>query len=144
MCSETINDWSIFRYFITHTWINLKPAITHNQQIRASSAKSDSLSAKEADSAKLGNDDSFRAPLGLPQALGLGARPRVRPRAKGGSWVTRWVHWVQKAPECLNYYYSEFTDWVVVSRPTRPKTGHFGDDLLALWEAILMCTQKLT
>ena len=39
---------------------------------------------------------------------------------------------------------SEFTDWVVVSRPTRPKTGHFGDDLLALREAILMCTQKLT
>jgi len=21
--------------------------------------------------------------------------------------VTRWVHWVQKAPECLNYIYSE-------------------------------------
>ena len=64
-------------FYYTHVK-NLKSAITHNltRQKRASSATRRALSAKEADSAKLGNDDSFRAPLGLPQALWIGARPR--------------------------------------------------------------------
>ena len=59
--------------FFYYTHVNKSKTSNQTRQKRASSAKSDSLSAKEADSAKLGNDEW---PLGLPRALGLGARPR--------------------------------------------------------------------
>jgi len=82
--------------FFYYTHVN-KSKISNNAQ--SAKHKTDSLSAtrralsaKKVTQQKLGNDDSFRAPLGLPRALGLGARPRVRPRARGGSWVTRWGH----------------------------------------------------
>jgi len=61
-------------FYYTHvkkSKISNQQSIKLTRQKRASSAKTDSLSAKEADSEKLGNDDSFRAPLGLPRALGL-------------------------------------------------------------------------
>jgi len=84
-------------------WLgNNAPCQTHQNAL---SATRRALSAKKLTQQKLRNDDSFRAPLSLPRALGLGARPRVRPMARGVPWVTRWVHWVQSGAEAAYYIY---------------------------------------